>query len=235
MSIKYHLYSKKLCSHDSSFAKRVGSFIHHFLCLFFRGLYTSVLCAKPIQLCLTLCNPMDCSPPSSSIHGILQARILEWVAMPSSRRYSQPRDWTHIFYVSYIGSRVLNTSTTWEAHLYTWDKGNLSHWVDEWERITEMKKGIKSWKSFRLKLFFNASNLQSRKHDKILCRHTHIKYIFSILKGIFSSFLYSSIRHTINVYKLNFKVLVTHTIVLFARTNFQWKQKSVCFPWFIWQ
>ena len=40
------------------------------------------------QLCLTLCYPMDCSPPSSSVHGILQARILEWVAMPSSSRSS---------------------------------------------------------------------------------------------------------------------------------------------------
>ena len=37
------------------------------------------------QSCLTLCDPMDCSPPGSSVHGILQARRLEWVAMPSSR------------------------------------------------------------------------------------------------------------------------------------------------------
>ena len=37
------------------------------------------------ELCLTLCNLMDCSPPDSSVHGILQARILEWVATPSSR------------------------------------------------------------------------------------------------------------------------------------------------------
>ena len=43
------------------------------------------------QLCLTLCNPMDCSLPGSSVHGILQARILEWVAMCFSRRSSQPR------------------------------------------------------------------------------------------------------------------------------------------------
>ena len=49
------------------------------------------------QLCPTLCNPMDCSPPGSSVHGILQARILEWVAMPSSRGLSGPRDRTHIF------------------------------------------------------------------------------------------------------------------------------------------
>ena len=48
------------------------------------------------QLCPTLCNPMDCSPPGSSVHGILQARILEWVAMPSSRGSSQPRDGTHV-------------------------------------------------------------------------------------------------------------------------------------------
>ena len=44
------------------------------------------------QSCPTLCNPMDCRPPGSSVHGILQARILEWVAMPSSRGSSQPRD-----------------------------------------------------------------------------------------------------------------------------------------------
>ena len=48
------------------------------------------------QLCLTLCHPMDCSPPCSSVHGILQARILEWVAMPSSRASFQPRDQTPV-------------------------------------------------------------------------------------------------------------------------------------------
>ena len=43
-----------------------------------------VLCLVT-QPCLTLCDPMDCSPPGPSVHGILQAKILEWVAMPSSR------------------------------------------------------------------------------------------------------------------------------------------------------
>ena len=47
------------------------------------------------------------SPPGSSVHGILPARILEWVAMPSSRRSSQPRDWTYVYYVSCIGRWVL--------------------------------------------------------------------------------------------------------------------------------
>ena len=48
--------------------------------------------AKSLQSCLTLYDPMDCSPPGSSVHGILQARILEWLAMPSSRGSSPPRD-----------------------------------------------------------------------------------------------------------------------------------------------
>ena len=59
------------------------------------------------QSCLTLCDPMDCSPPGSSAHGILQARILEWVAMPSSRGYSQPRDRTPFSSVSCIDRWVL--------------------------------------------------------------------------------------------------------------------------------
>ena len=49
-----------------------------------------------IQLCLTLCDPMNCSLPGSSVHGILQTRILEWVVMPFSRGSSQPRDRTQV-------------------------------------------------------------------------------------------------------------------------------------------
>ena len=48
--------------------------------------------AKSLQSCLTLCNPIDHSPQGCSVHGILQARISEWVALPSSRGFSQPRD-----------------------------------------------------------------------------------------------------------------------------------------------
>ena len=44
------------------------------------------------QSCLTPCNPMDHSPPGSSVHGVLEARILEWIAMVSSRGSSRPRD-----------------------------------------------------------------------------------------------------------------------------------------------
>ena len=50
-----------------------------------------MVCAKSLQSCPTLCDPMDCRPPSSSLHGILQARILEWVAMPFSRDLPDPK------------------------------------------------------------------------------------------------------------------------------------------------
>ena len=62
--------------------------------------------AKLLQSCLTLCNPIDGSPPGSPIPGFLQARTLEWVAMHSSKGSSQPRDQTHISYVSCIDRQV---------------------------------------------------------------------------------------------------------------------------------
>ena len=55
--------------------------------------------AKLLQSCPTLCNTMDCSPPGSSVHGILQERILELVAMPSSRGSSQPSNQTCVSYI----------------------------------------------------------------------------------------------------------------------------------------
>ena len=53
---------------------------------------------------------MDCSPPGSSVHGILQARILEWVVISFSRESSWPWDWTHVSFVSCTGRRVLYQS-----------------------------------------------------------------------------------------------------------------------------
>ena len=64
-------------------------------------------CAKSLQLCPTLCNPVDYSLPVSSVHGILQARILKRVAMPSSRGSSRPRDRNWVSCVSFIGRWIL--------------------------------------------------------------------------------------------------------------------------------
>ena len=67
----------------------------------------------------TLCDPVDCSPPGSSVHGILQARILEWVAISFSRASSWPRDRTQ---VSCITGRCFNLWTTREAQYHIINK-----------------------------------------------------------------------------------------------------------------
>ena len=70
-----------------------------------------------LQSCPTLCNPMDCSPPGSSARGILQARILEWVAVPSSRGYSlDPGIGPTSVKSPTLAGRFFTTSATWEAH-----------------------------------------------------------------------------------------------------------------------
>ena len=76
---------------DSKLFKSIYSFSHLFIysCVLF---FNKCACAKLLHSCLALCDPMDCNPPGFSISGILQTRILEWVAMPSSRGCFQLRD-----------------------------------------------------------------------------------------------------------------------------------------------
>ena len=71
--------------------------------------------AKSLQSCLTLCNPMDCSPPGSSVHGISQARILEWVVTPSSG--DLPDSGIELVSLSSpaLADGFFTTNTTWEA------------------------------------------------------------------------------------------------------------------------
>ena len=75
------------------------------------GIHThTYMHAKSLLSRPTLCDPMDCSPPGSSVHGNLQARILEWVAMPSSRGSSQPRIKTTFLMSPALAGRFLTTS-----------------------------------------------------------------------------------------------------------------------------
>ena len=74
------------------------------------------LCVLVTQLRLTLCDPMDCSPPGSSVCGILQARILEWVAISSSKGSSLPRDRTQI---SCIAGGFFSTEPPGKPHWYS--------------------------------------------------------------------------------------------------------------------
>ena len=93
-------------------------------------------------VCPTLCNPVDCSPPGSPVHGILQARVLEWVAISFSRGSSRSRDRT---WVSCIEGRFFTNWATREApdkeHLITsWLQTPLSHpwffWVVIWKGLS---------------------------------------------------------------------------------------------------
>ena len=83
--------SKEICEREIPSDKSTTSSLHWIFIL-------DIHCFKSLvtESCLTLCSPADCSPPGSSIHGILQARILECVAIPVSREASQPKDQTCI-------------------------------------------------------------------------------------------------------------------------------------------
>ena len=85
------------------FIMKILNTIYPILCLVFREIkkkisntHSMLVKVLVAQLCLTLCNPLDYSPPGSSVHGILQARILEWVAILFSSGSSWPRDWTQV-------------------------------------------------------------------------------------------------------------------------------------------
>ena len=73
------------------------------------------MCAKSLQSCLTLCNAMDHSLPGSSVHGILQKRILEWAVMPSSRDLTDPGIETVSLTSPALAGGFFTTSATWEA------------------------------------------------------------------------------------------------------------------------
>ena len=128
-------------------------------------------CGSVPRSCPTLCDPVDCSPPGSSVHGILQARILEWVAISFSRGSSRPRDRTQ---VSCIAGRFFTTEPAGKpiAHTETVYFSGLSHHVlrcalrDIWlnyltplssEMLSTALPILRHWKAFRKEWFFTLS------------------------------------------------------------------------------
>ena len=104
------------------------------------------MCAKLLQSCLTLCDPMDCNSPSSSVHGILQARILEWATTHSSRGSFQPRDQTHTFCGSCIAGRFFTTGPLWKPKGHHTCNKKHSFILDHPFYRTDLKKKITcSW------------------------------------------------------------------------------------------
>ena len=102
------------------------------------------LCVFIAQLCPTLCNPVDYSPPGSSVHGSLQARILEWIVISYSRGSSQPRDQTWVSCIAggfftiwapgrpmlcYMSTQNLQRLTegisSWHLYYYNWSLNNM--------------------------------------------------------------------------------------------------------------
>ena len=88
-----------------------------------QNLYVCVCVCACVHMCSVVSDPKDSSPPGSSVCRIFQARILEWVAISSSRESSQPRDQTCVSCISCIGRRILFTRATREA---TWSEKNLT-------------------------------------------------------------------------------------------------------------
>ena len=112
--------------------------------------YIYIYATWSIQLCLTLCNPIDCKLPDPSVHGILQARVLEWVAISFSRGSSRPRDQT---WVSCFAGIFVTTEPPGKPILY---KGC----------IYAMVGILNSWGRDNLFPFGN------QKQNSVLC-HTH--------------------------------------------------------------
>ena len=73
------------------------------------------MCAKALQSCPTLCESVDCSPPGSSVRGILQARILEWAAVPSSRGLPNSGSEPVSLRSPVLAGGFFTISVTWEA------------------------------------------------------------------------------------------------------------------------
>ena len=86
--------SSHCCHHCHEFVVKTNASFR-WKCLWWNGV--CVVCA---QTCPVLCDHMDCSPSGSSVHGILQARILEWVAIPFFRGSSWPRDLSRVFHIA---------------------------------------------------------------------------------------------------------------------------------------
>ena len=102
MSVFYSRFFLRLYSIIGYY--RILSIISHVLC-----------CANFLQSCSTLWEAMDCSPPGSSVHGIFQARILEWASDSYSRGSSRPGDPTCISVSPALADGFFTTSATWEA------------------------------------------------------------------------------------------------------------------------
>ena len=133
--------------------------------------WSEVKWSEVVQSCPTLCDPMDCGLPVSSIPGILQAGILEWVAISFSKRSSQPRDQT---WVSHIAGRRFTIWATREVNANLWQN---------WNSFLCLRT---PWSFFSITL--TQYILLNPFHQKYLCEEqkTHHLLLFTCVWGRFS-------------------------------------------------
>ena len=106
--------------------------------------------AKLLWSCPGLCNPMDSSPLGCSVHGIIQARILEWAATPSFKGSSRPRDQAHISYFSCIGKRHFSGGSDGkESGWNVGDPGLSISWEDSLKKGMATHSSILAWRTHR--------------------------------------------------------------------------------------
>ena len=131
------------------------------------------LCAQLLQLCSTLCDLMDCSLPGSSVHGTFQPRILEWVAMPSSREPPQLNDQSYISCISCIADRFFTAVSR--------GKPILEHTISQTHSIIHPSAP-------KYAFFLNAHGTFSRI-DHMLCNKGSLnKFKIKIITSFFSSY-----------------------------------------------
>ena len=147
------------------------------------------------QLGLTLCEPMDSSPPASFVHEISQARIMAWVAISYSRGSSWPRDWTCVSCISCIGRQILYHCTTWQAQytrivlirirfcllhpgieciptnewLHEANHGYLQKTKDNWSRVSSRIYATQMTTSPFHKIFFCSCELEENTVQPLWC------------------------------------------------------------------
>ena len=128
------------------------------------------------QLCLTLCKPVDYSPPGSSVHGILQARILECVATPSSRRSSWSRDPTQVSCIAGRSFTIWAIGMCYRNIVYSFTQGPIKKYA--LRDFSQTQVGRKTWLPPRCSFssFFGLIIREDRTHTPRGWRHNPEKY-----------------------------------------------------------
>ena len=150
---------------NSSLANHSKLCVYVCVCVHEHACSVTQLCPTP-----TLCDPMDCSLPGSSVHRISQARILKCIAISFSRGSSQPRDQNHVSYVSCIGTRRMLMPLGWQGNRISHREDFKGKWsfIESWRKDngTAYEKAQKLKGPYNCKLSWSRADFSLRKKKK---------------------------------------------------------------------